>query len=64
MVSHHFVQDRNTGKLFAGLVGLRGVEWTSDKDIAYQLTRGQALKVIDKLRREQQVCQPVLVIVF
>ena len=61
MTTKYAVQDRNTGKLFAGFVGLKGVDWTFSKDEAYQISRGQSQKVVDKLKREGQACAPQIV---
>jgi len=58
------VQDRNTGKFFAGLWGISDVNWTHDRDETYQMSRGQCQKVIDKLAKEGQDCRPQIVAVY
>lgn len=61
MTTKYGVQDRKTGLLFAGLVGTRDVRWTLDRGERYELSKGQAQKVVDKLKREKQDCEPVVI---
>lgn len=58
------VQNYQTGELFAGLVGISDVHWTRHRYEAYELTKGQAEKVVQRLIKEKQPCTPKIIPIY